>query len=47
MTDQLELNLETVPAPLPEILTLREFAEQMAEQYGDARLLRLLQARED
>ena len=45
MNEQLDLNLEaTPPAPLPEILTLREFVAQCEREYGDLRTRPALRA---
>ncbi len=44
MPEQMEMKLPLKPAPLPEIVTLREFVAQMEREYGPCVKLEALRA---
>lgn len=44
MSEQLEMKIEVVPPPLPPILMLEEFVEEMEREYGDSISLQAIRA---
>ena len=44
MSEQLEMRIEIVPPPLPPLLTLREFVQQMEQEHGPSLRLDAIRA---
>lgn len=44
MSEQLEMKIEVGPPPLPPILMLEEFVEEMEREYGDSLSLQAIRA---